>query len=162
MDSSLINIHFSDYYIYNIDSDSVMELTRDSSKNNGPDAGFTQRATIDVDANEIYIFSGLMREKNSTTETVKNTFWVYSIMKDKWSRVYQNENTDEDYWRSMGDTEPCPRFAHQLIYDHESKIQYLFGGNPGEPSCMSLRLDDFWQLELKKFVTILNDAEMWL
>jgi hypothetical protein len=64
----------SDFYVYDIDSDNVIEMSRDSSKNDGPDAGFTQRATIDSELSELYVFSGLMREKNSTTETVKNRY----------------------------------------------------------------------------------------
>jgi hypothetical protein len=125
-------------------------MSRDSSKNGGPDAGFTQRATIDCDLEEFYVFSGLMREKNSTTDTVKNTFWVYSIKKDKWMRVYQNENMSEEYWKGMVNLEPVPRFAHQLVYDTKNKAQYLFGGNPGDSSNTALRLDDFWSLRLVK------------
>jgi hypothetical protein len=125
-------------------------MSRDSSKNGGPDAGFTQRATIDLDLEEFFVFSGLMREKNSSIETVKNTLWVYSIRKDRWTKVYQNENVGEAYWKEMADKEPCPRFAHQLVYDSVRREQYLFGGNPGEPSNIPLRLDDFWVLKLAK------------
>lgn len=46
--------------------------------------------------------------------------------------------------------EPCPRFAHQLVYDHINKIHYLFGGNPGRIVNPKLRLDDFWKLQLCK------------
>ena len=140
----------SDFYVYDIDSDRVTEMNRDYSKNGGPDAGFTQRATIDPELGEFYVFSGLMREKNSSAETVNNSFWTYSIHQDKWTRVYQNDNTGEAYWSKMVEQEPCPRFAHQLVYDHVNKVQYLFGGNPGEPTNMALRLDDFWRLTLTK------------
>jgi hypothetical protein len=74
--------------------------------------------------------------------------------------------------------EPCPRFAHQLVYDHITKVNftqgnrkrsfitvllesnkvltyhfhlqlhYLFGGNPGRTKDPKLRLDDFWRLRL--------------
>lgn len=50
----------------------------------------------------------------------------------------------------MQDYEPCPRFAHQLVYDHVKKIHFLFGGNPGRSCLPNLRLDDFWQLELRR------------
>lgn len=142
--------YLSDYYVYDVDREVVIEMNRDSSKNGGPDAGFTQRATIDPEANEFYVFSGLMREKGSSTETVKNSFWVYSITKDKWTKIYQNDNTGHDYWKSMENLEPCPRFAHQLIYDEKTKTQYLFGGNPGEASNTGARLDDFWKLKLNR------------
>lgn len=105
-------------------------MSRDSSKNGGPDAGFTQRATIDVQLDEFYVFSGLMREKNSTTETVQNSFWVYNIRTDSWCKVYHNDNVGEEYWAKMGDKEPCPRFAHQLVYDHKNKVyRFLVKGS---------------------------------
>lgn len=50
----------------------------------------------------------------------------------------------------MQDVEPCPRFAHQLVYDKIKKIHYLFGGNPGRSSLPKLRLDDFWSLKLRR------------
>ncbi|KAJ3300279.1 Muskelin 1, intracellular mediator containing kelch motif [Borealophlyctis nickersoniae] len=140
--------YLSDFYIYEIDTDTVHEVSRDYSKQNGPDAGFTQRATIDTELGEFYVLSGLMREKNATQETVKNSFWVYSIRKDRWTKVYQNENTGNEYWSRMSDREPCPRFAHQLVYDHKKKCQFLFGGNPGEAGKPNMRLDDFWELWL--------------
>ncbi|KAJ1560640.1 hypothetical protein HK096_007790, partial [Nowakowskiella sp. JEL0078] len=110
--------YLSDFYIYEIDTDTIYECSRDYSKQSGPDAGFTQRATIDPELGEFYVLSGLMREKTTAQETMKNSFWVYNIRKDKWARVYQNENTGTDYWNLMADKEPCPRFAHQLVYDN--------------------------------------------
>jgi muskelin len=144
--------YLSDFYIYDIDSDSVYEVARDYSKIGGPDAGFTQRATIDLETNEMYLLSGLMREKHAASESVKNSFWTYSIKKNKWSKVYQNENTGNEYWIRMADTEPRPRFAHQLVYDSKTKTQYLFGGNPGESGNPNLRLDDFWELKLIRYL----------
>lgn len=140
--------YLSDFYIYELDTDTVHELTPDYSKQGGPDAGFTQRATIDKSLGEFYVLSGLMREKNSSAETVKNTFWVYQINKNRWTKVYQNENKSPEYWADMADKEPCPRFAHQLVYDSRNQLQFLFGGNPGEAGNPNLRLDDFWELKL--------------
>jgi hypothetical protein len=140
----------SDFYVYEIETDTIHEISRDYSKQGGPDAGFTQRATIDPDLGEFYVLSGLQKEKNTTQETVKNSFWSYNIRKARWARIYHNENTSSEYWTKMKDLEPCPRFAHQLVYDHHRKIQYLFGGNPGDPSNQNLRLDDFWELHLMR------------
>ncbi|KAL5034044.1 hypothetical protein RTP6_001923 [Batrachochytrium dendrobatidis] len=140
--------YLSDFYVYEMDTDTIREVARDYTKSGGPDAGFTQRATIDTDLGEFYVLSGLMREKNSTQETVRNSFWVYSIQRNAWSRVYQNENIGAEYWESMGDKEPRPRFAHQLVYNPKLKCQYLFGGNPGEIGNPNLRLDDLWELRL--------------
>jgi hypothetical protein len=88
-----------------------------------------------------------MREKNTLSET-KNAFWVYSIETKKWMKIYENENASADYWSKKANSEPRPRFAHQMVYNSKSKTQYLFGGNPGDSSQPNLRLDDFWKLSL--------------
>lgn len=134
--------YLSDFYVYDIDKDTVFELSRDCSRDGGPDAGFTQRATIDPTMNEIYVFSGLMKDKQSPHDTVRNTFWVYDIVRDQWQRVYTNDGS------MPADEEPCPRFAHQFVYDPVSQTHYLFGGNPGDSSPSDERLDDFWSLVL--------------
>ncbi|KAI8924913.1 Muskelin N-terminus-domain-containing protein [Entophlyctis helioformis] len=158
--------YLSDFYVYEMDTDTVHEVARDYTKLGGPDAGFTQRATIDTSLGEFYVLSGLMREKNATQETVRNSFWVYSLKKNKWTRVYQNENTGADYWAQMADREPRPRYAHQLVYDHTRRCQYLFGGNPGEIGNPNLRLDDLWELRLVRSVhcrrTVLGRPAQWL
>ena len=94
-----------------------------------PAAGFTQRATIDHELNEIYILSGLSKEKDKRDDNVKNSFWVYSIVDNKWTCVYRNDNSREkESSDGVGTSnrvpgeEPCPRFAHQLVYDHVKKV----------------------------------------
>lgn len=142
--------YLSDFFMYDIDNDCAVEMTRDCSKKGGPDAGFTQRATIDTRSETIAVFSGLIREKHASSESVKNTLWIYDISSDKWSKVYSNENTSESYWQAMEDKEPRPRFAHQVVFDDKKGVWYLFGGNPGNAERVNQRLDDFWMLELKK------------
>lgn len=46
--------------------------------------------------------------------------------------------------------EPCPRYAHQLVYDPTREIHYMFGGNPGRTSQPKMRLNDFWILKLTR------------
>ena len=69
--------------------------------------------------------------------------------------MYKNENMGQQYWTKMQNVEPCPRFAHQLVYDHIHKVHYLFGGNPGKSSIHKMRLDDFWSLKVPLH-TLLN------
>jgi len=125
-----------------------------------PAAGLTQRATLDPDLDEIHVLSGptgndsttsgLSKEERKREETVKNSFWIYSIPMNRWTCVYKNENQNPHYWDKMLDKEPCPRFAHQLVFDHIRKVHFLFGGNPGKTSLPKMRLDDFWALKLVK------------
>jgi hypothetical protein len=110
----------------------VTEVSRDYTKQNGPDAGFTQRATIDPDLGEFYVLSGLMREKSTSQETVKNSFWVYQMKKEKWIKVYGSESeykagseVQQNAFNSEKGTcekEPAPRFAHQFVYNSTSKV----------------------------------------
>ncbi|CAO3565805.1 unnamed protein product [Mortierella alpina] len=62
-----------------------------------------------------------------------------------WQKIFQNSNLEQG---EPCEPEPVPRYAHQLVYDDENEVQYLFGGNPGEQGNMSKRLDDFWELRL--------------
>ncbi|CAO3664670.1 unnamed protein product [Umbelopsis ramanniana] len=140
--------YLSDFYAYSLDRDEVIEISRDYSRQAGPDAGFTQRATMDAEKQEIYILSGYMKVKGH--DTVKNSFWVYDIRTNVWKKVYQNEAVNDENQRIVNETEPCPRYAHQLVYDHINKVQYLFGGNPGDKKDITKRLDDFWELRLHR------------
>ncbi|KAL9540450.1 hypothetical protein MBANPS3_009668 [Mucor bainieri] len=140
--------YLSDLYLYQVDTDTVTEIAQDYSKDAGPDAGFTQRATIDEDRQELYVLSGYMR--NSGGDVVRNTLWVYSIKRNEWQKVFQNENRDSECWGGSSKFEPGPRFAHQMVYDSISKKQYIFGGNPGDNTDTTKRLDDFWELVLSK------------
>ncbi|KAI9335165.1 Muskelin N-terminus-domain-containing protein [Zopfochytrium polystomum] len=143
--------YLSDLIVYDIDSETVFEVTGDYSQQGGPDAGFTQRATIDPELGEFYILSGLQRDRPSganLADSSKNTFWCYNLRRGKWARVYHNNNVGADYWSKMKDIEPSPRYAHQLVFCPNRKVHYLFGGNPSDPQNPNMRLDDFWELHL--------------
>ncbi|XP_010777272.1 muskelin [Notothenia coriiceps] len=111
--------------------------------------GFTQRATIDPELNEIHVLSGLSKDKDKREENVRNSFWIYDIARNNWSCVYKNDQAvKENPSKALQEEEPCPRFAHQLVYDEMHKVHYLFGGNPGKSCSPKMRLDDFWSLKL--------------
>ena len=44
------------------------------------------------------------------------------------------------------------RYAHQLVYNEDVGVHFMFGGNPGgkENRNGKLRLGDFWRLELER------------
>ncbi|XP_041349762.1 muskelin-like [Gigantopelta aegis] len=138
--------YLNDFLMYNVDT-GIVEQVSDGTRREGCQGGFTQRATLDPDKNEIHVLSGLSRDKEKR-DNVKNSFWVYDIGKNKWACIYKNENVGQRYWNKQQHVEPVPRFAHQLVYDHIRKIHYLFGGNPGKDNLPKMRLDDFWSLEL--------------
>jgi len=149
--------YLSDFFTYNVDT-GVIETVTDGTRHDPaqiPAAGYTQRATIDHELNEIYILSGLSKEKDKRDDNVKNSFWVYNILENKWTCAYKNDISREKEASDVPGSsnklpgeEPCPRFAHQLVYDHVKKAHYLFGGNPGHTSDPKMRLDDFWSLKL--------------
>ncbi|ORX50570.1 hypothetical protein DM01DRAFT_1384804 [Hesseltinella vesiculosa] len=135
--------YLSDMFTYSIDTNTVREISQDISREGGPDAGSTHRATMDPVKNEIYVLSGYM--KNQGGGTVKNGLWVYDMNRNEWTKVYQNHNIND-----LKHMEPCPRFAHQMVYDPITQTQFIFGGNPGDQECSNKRLDDFWQLTLTR------------
>lgn len=49
-----------------------------------PMTGFTQRATIDPELNEIHVLSGLSKDKEKREENVRNSFWIYDIVRNGW------------------------------------------------------------------------------
>lgn len=93
---------------------------------------------------------GLGKEKDKEKEKRDNSyiwFWVYDITNDCWNCIYKRERgvCNGDDWEQRG---PCQRSAHQMVYDHKSRMHYLFGGNPGSPDLPDIRLGDFWSLEV--------------
>ncbi|RXM28953.1 Muskelin [Acipenser ruthenus] len=143
--------YLNDFFSYDVDSDHVEIISDGTKKDSGmvPMTGFTQRATIDPELNEIHVLSGLSKDKDKREENVRNSFWIYDIARNSWSCVYKNDQAvKENANKSLLEEEPCPRFAHQLVYDELHKVHYLFGGNPGKSCSPKMRLDDFWSLKL--------------
>ncbi|XP_073845147.1 muskelin 1 [Musca autumnalis] len=133
--------------------------TNSSDGKNEPSPGYTLRATIDCERNEIYVFSSLSKIKDRRDihhVDASNSFWVYSLDTHQWSRIYtsryNSSSPDSTNFDSSRNNlmEPCPRYAHQFVYDDMAKLHYMFGGNPGRSTTPQLRLDDFWILELEK------------
>ncbi|KAI0239365.1 hypothetical protein L0F63_003758 [Massospora cicadina] len=139
----------SDIFSYDVDKNTI-GIYRDYTHAGGPHPGFAQPATLDPERQELYVMSGMTREKGATVSTVKNLVWVYHLEQDTWSEVYQNDHLDPEYWAQMGGREPHPRFAHQMVYDPTSKLHYIFGGNPSSSVEEKRRLDDLWELRLTR------------
>lgn len=78
------------------------------------------------------------------------------------SCVYKNESCDQVYWKKQQHYEPCPRYAHQLVYDHINKKHYLFGGNPGKSAMSKPRLDDFWLLTVSKAFPLPSQSNVFV
>ncbi|KAK2553923.1 Muskelin [Acropora cervicornis] len=117
---------------------------------------------IDVEKSTIYVFGGRILTRDDCPALPsrnghsmlfhpgKRLLYIFAGQKGKEflrSCVYKNENMGHHYWTKMQNVEPCPRFAHQLVFDHIHKVHYLFGGNPGKFSVPKMRLDDFWSLK---------------
>ena len=118
------NEYMADFIEFNLITNEVAIKNNSSDGKNGDVSSspvikrdFTQRATIDEQLNEIYVFSGITNDAiinsqspvsgqgNSNVENnnvipsaklgdmskVKNSFWVYSINRASWNCVYRNE-----------------------------------------------------------------------
>lgn len=145
--------YLNDFFAYKLDTDEltlISDGTRGDGGSDVPAAGTTQRATIDVHRAEIHVLSGLSKDKEKKEDNLKNSFWVYDIKQSKWSCIYRNRAEPSATDDAKPVVEPCPRFAHQLVFDHIRKVFYLFGGNPGRKCNPKMRLDDFWRLKLTR------------
>lgn len=66
-------IVYSDFYVYDINSDTVMELSRDIALQGGPSPLNIVKAVLDHDRDEIYLISGTTRQSTlENPETLKN------------------------------------------------------------------------------------------
>ncbi|KAJ3612188.1 hypothetical protein NHX12_020464 [Muraenolepis orangiensis] len=118
--------YLNDFFSYDVDADH-MEIISDGTKKD----------------------SGMDPRPDKREENVRNSFWIYDIARNNWSCVYKNDQAvKENSNKALQEEEPCPRFAHQLVYDEMHKVHYLFGGNPGKSCSPKMRLDDFWSLKL--------------
>lgn len=142
------NEFLTELYCYSIEEDKLTEIAHDFSKNVGPESGHTQRASIDVERQELYISIGYFQNKPTTV--VRNCFFVYDIKNNTWEDVFELDNQDTARWKSLKDIEPYPRYTHQLVYNPQTQSHFIFGGHPGDVSNLYRRLDDFWQLHLTK------------
>ncbi|CAG8466882.1 18677_t:CDS:10, partial [Racocetra persica] len=143
------NTFLNDFLIYDINAGLVHELIADYATHEDHDTVFTQRTTFDVDTQEFYVLSGLKDKKDKRSQAIKNSFWVYDLRLDKWTKIYQSEVCGAQYWESNETTEPRPRYAHQMVFDNIHKVQYVFGGRAVETEVLKQqRLDDFWELHL--------------
>ena len=54
----------------------------------------------------------------------------------------------------QGGVIPCPRFAHQLVYDAHQDTYYIFGGKSQADSSKlhqsTMRLDDLWTMKVRR------------
>uniref|UniRef100_A0A2M4BCX4 Putative muskelin n=2 Tax=Anopheles marajoara TaxID=58244 RepID=A0A2M4BCX4_9DIPT len=145
--------YMTDFLIYDVDTNELSNMTPEKNNadaKNVPQSGFTQRATIDCEKDEIYVLTSLSKEKERRDLNL-NSFWLFSLAKKEWSCVYKSEHSNgENCYQKNQSTchEPCPRYAHQIVYDSTNQVHFLFGGNPGTNS--NVRLDDFWVLRLEK------------
>lgn len=141
--------YMSDFITYDVDTQEVANLISDTSNvdtKNGPPSGLTQRATIDTERNEIYVLTSLSKGKERRGDMDLNSLWMFSLNTLEWSCIYRSDENKEHQQQSS----PCPRYAHQLVFNPETKVHYLFGGNPGITWKSNFRLDDFWCLYMRK------------
>ncbi|KAG1170181.1 hypothetical protein G6F70_001371 [Rhizopus microsporus] len=137
--------YFYDMYKYNIPQNFFQEIDYGHASDISAEAGLTQRVTIDEELQEMYIFAGYTR--SSRLERIRDVIYVYSIKTNTWEKVYEHEILE--CLPSRPDV-PIPRYAHQMVYDPVSKTHYMFGGNPGGKGDLPTRLDDLWELKLRR------------
>ncbi|XP_065912735.1 muskelin-like isoform X2 [Dysidea avara] len=135
----------SDLVSYDVESDEA-EVLCDGVTNQIPAVGYTLRASLDPIRNQIYLLTGLNKHNQDKKIGLHVSLWVYDITTAKWTCiVHTSQHSNILSWQQQD--VPCPRFAHQFVYDHVHQVHYLFGGNPSKDHS-HMRLDDLWKLKL--------------
>lgn len=122
-------------------------------------------------------FCGLTRNSHagSTTLQSESPNWVYRYepRPGKWTQILpQSESMTPELGSSHIFEQPLPRYAHQVVYNPNTKTVYLHGGNAGllgmlgrdrnrnaeadgdeqveerAANAKEKRLDDCWQMSL--------------
>lgn len=159
--------YLADLWIYDTQSGMASEACSDFTSSGGPDACFTQRSVINVDAKEIYMICGLTRGRagSSAKTELRLDFpkWVYRYepYPGKWMRILPGRSA----LKGGRVEEPQARYAHQFVYDPRTGQAFMHGGNGGFNSEISqnqdkqegevggdggTRLDDFWSMRLER------------
>ncbi|EPQ57092.1 galactose oxidase [Gloeophyllum trabeum ATCC 11539] len=168
--------YLSDMYTYHIETGTVTEVFSDYTMDGGPKPCFTQRAVLDPDLREIYVFCGLSRQLPGNQIVIQSQapHWVYRYPaascseRGKWMRLVHADSASGPDTPNPEDREPKPRYAHQLAYDRHTKTVFMHGGNAGiregagdmtEVNASTeeatkeekeIRLDDFWSMQLQR------------
>ncbi|KAF8658335.1 hypothetical protein AX16_002101 [Volvariella volvacea WC 439] len=150
--------YLSDMYAYDLETNTTTELFSNFSMSGGPDPCFTQRAVVDPQLKEVYLFYGLTRS-SAVTLASDAPCWLYryDTQPGEWTQILPAVNQAQE--------EPLPRYAHQVAYSSKTATVYLHGGNAGlssdndhssseesnaRSSLKEQRLDDFWQMRLMR------------
>ncbi|KAH7910095.1 Muskelin N-terminus-domain-containing protein, partial [Hygrophoropsis aurantiaca] len=143
--------YLADMYAYDIETNTVTELFSNFSAAGGPDSCFTQRAVVDVELREIYVFCGLTRAQQSSALTVLRSDapnWVYRYDRPsrpgQWTQILPlpappdmastptSISTFDPHNPVETMAAPIPRYAHQVVYDARTRTVFMHGGNSGE------------------------------
>ncbi|KAF8893559.1 Muskelin N-terminus-domain-containing protein [Infundibulicybe gibba] len=153
--------YLSDMYAYDLTTGVATELFSNFTTAGGPDACFTQRAVIDPELCEIYVFCGLTRAPQLAARTalpseILNWVYRYHPRPGRWTQILPEADPTLA-------PEPVPRYAHQVVYNPRTRSVFMHGGNAGEVELQNggdvpreeeggraKRLDDFWHMTLKR------------
>lgn len=160
--------YLSDMYTYDLSINTATELFSNFTAAGGPNACFTQRAIIDVELKEIYVFCGLITDSTGMTGYLPgelyNWLYRYGARPGTWTRILpegdQSRRPNPAPSPGLNRKEPCSRYAHEVVYNTKSRQMYLFGGNASlddldEDDSMDeanvegiRRMNDFWKMEV--------------
>lgn len=126
--SALLIIKGSDAYVYDISTNRFKQISTDVSLTLGPNAGYSQKATIDPEHGEIYFFGGLIESQPYALPS--NLLWLYDLVDERWSFV--DSEGDGILFQPNRKTNltksdvPQSRFAHQFLYSASLNVIFLF------------------------------------
>ncbi|KAL0490774.1 muskelin [Acrasis kona] len=120
-----------DLYVYDIGSDTVLELCRDVGLTGGPCPLNIVKAALDYERDEMYVITGTTRQGTlDNPETLKNEFWIFNLKSNEWTFLHVPE------FKS--------RAAFGITYSVLNKKMFVLGGKEGDNMPVTHRLGDLW------------------
>ncbi|CAB1345889.1 unnamed protein product, partial [Coregonus sp. 'balchen'] len=126
--------YLNDFFSYDVDGDHVEIISDGTKKDSGmvPMTGFTQRATIDPELNEIHVLSCVYKNDQAVKENPKTVylfggwdgtqdladFWAYSVQENQW--VCISRDTEKE-------SGPSARSCHKMCIDSQRRQIYTLG-----------------------------------
>ncbi|KAG8965710.1 hypothetical protein FRC03_000250 [Tulasnella sp. 419] len=144
--------YLSDIWTYSPQTKTFSNSVSSIAAVGGPGPGLAPRAALDSIEGEIYLFPGI-EQTRSPKNLLQSTMWIYQIDKGHCIKVSTQRSKDSGKTPADSELQPLPagptlRYAHQVVYDHQSKIFYLFGGT--DVGDADQRLNDLWVCSVQR------------
>lgn len=109
----------NDLWVFDVASGEWTCLSEDTEKDGGPDARSCHKMCIDEECGQIYLLGKYIDRETVAAHPLTSDFYRYDIAEHSWTLL------TDDTAAAGG---PRLIYDHQMSFDSDSKILYVFGG----------------------------------